>query len=409
LLDIVGAMIAGADLPCTQAMRRFTAAQMPGDQATIIATAERASVIGAALTNACAANALDIDDGYRPAKGHPGAVIWPVVLALGESLDVDGETMLTAAAVGYEIAMRASEYWHSHPHRGPSYHGSGSWGSVGAAAAAAKLQQLSREQTAHAMGIAEYHAPIAPIMTCVEHPAMVKDGIHWGAFCGITAAQLAREGFTGIPCSLDDKIDGTWRVMRTYFKLFPCCRWAQPAVACILSLRDQHHITAADIKAVRIETFEAATHLVTRRPCNTEEAQYSLPFVAACAAVRGHVGVDEVAGSGLSDEAVLAVADNIIMQPADDLDARFPAEAMARVTLTLHDGRDISAGPLPAPGDADAPPSDEALRGKFRELVEPALGPHPTAELANLLARPAAITSVRQLTAMTVCPAKPIA
>jgi 2-methylcitrate dehydratase PrpD len=390
-------------------MRRFIAAQMPGEQATLIAASERASLIGAALANACAANALDIDDGYRPAKGHPGAVIWPVVLALGESLDVDGETLLTAAAVGYEIAMRASEYWHSHPHRGPSYHGSGSWGSVGAAAAAAKLMQLDREQTAQAMGIAEYHAPIAPIMTCVEHPAMVKDGIHWGAFCGLTAAQLAREGFTGIPCSLVDAIDDSWRVMRTYFKLFPCCRWAQPAVACVLSMRDQHNIAAPNIKGIRIETFEAATHLITRRPTNTEQAQYSLPFTAACAAVRGAVGVDEVAGSGLHDPAVLAMSDSVVMQTANDLEARFPTEALARVTLTLRDGREVSAGPLPAPGDADAPPSDEALRAKFRELVEPALGALPTAELVNRLAQPASIGSVRELMAMTVCPAQPIA
>jgi 2-methylcitrate dehydratase PrpD len=61
---------------------------------------------------------------------------------------------------------------------------------------------LTREQTKHALGIAEYHAPNLSMMRDVDHPAMVKHGIGWGAMTGILSAQLAAHGFTGIPSLL---------------------------------------------------------------------------------------------------------------------------------------------------------------------------------------------------------------
>ena len=55
------------------------------------------------------------------------------------------------------------------------------------------------EQIGHALGIADYHAPNLPMMRDIDHPAMVKHGIGWGTMTGITAAQLAARGFTGVP------------------------------------------------------------------------------------------------------------------------------------------------------------------------------------------------------------------
>src|SRR5262249_44741186 len=154
----------------------------------------RASEAGAAFANGCLANALDIDDGSRPIKGHPGAVVFPAALAAAESRRASGREFLVALAVGYEVAIRAGIALHTSYRY---YHGSGAWGALGAAAAAGRLLGLTTDQLTNALGIAEYHGPLAPIMRCVEHPAMVKDGIGWGAMAGVSAALLAREGFTG--------------------------------------------------------------------------------------------------------------------------------------------------------------------------------------------------------------------
>lgn len=403
LADVLAAAIAGLATPTSAIMRQYAAVTMPGSEATVFGGGRVANAAGAALANACTANALDIDDGFRPAKGHPGAMIVPAALALAEAAGASGKEFLTAALLGYEVGMRASVAWHGSR---PSYSGSGSWGSLATAAASARLLTLSAEQTAQALGIAEYHAPYADVIASCDHPCMVKDGIHWGAFTGVTAAQLAARGFTGIPSMLLSEehahlmasLGDEWWIERLYFKFFPCCRWAQPAVAGVLALRQQHGLTAADVAAIRVEAFEAATHLTTRRPRNTEEGQYSLPFPVACALVRGHVTVEETAGSGLSDAAILAVSDRIEMVVAADLEARFPAEALQRVTIDTRDGRRLTIGPLGAPGDAAAPPSDAELERKFFELAAPALGLRKARELLAVVRNCAELQSVGDLT-----------
>ncbi len=385
VLDTFAAIIAGSAVPTTHLMAHYAAEILPGKEATVVGRGNVCNPAGAALANACAANALDIDDGFRPAKGHPGAVIVPAALAQAQATGASGSDFLTAVAVGYEIGMRASLAWHTHPHRGPSYHGSGSWGSLGAAAACAHLLRLDPTRTAMALGIAEYHAPIAPIMTCVEHPAMVKDGIHWGAFVGITAAQLAARDFTGIPTILESpeqtdrmqSLGKDWWIGRVYYKFYPCCRWTQPAVAGALALRKQHGLTPENITSVRIHTFEAATHLSTRRPVTTEQAQYSLPYPVACAFARGEVGVTEV--TDLTDPCVLALSDRIEIEVDPQIETRFPAEALARVTVQTTDGRELCTGPLPAPGDANSGVTFDDLAQKSRSLI----GEPHTTQLIN--------------------------
>ncbi|HYF51737.1 MAG TPA: MmgE/PrpD family protein [Planctomycetota bacterium] len=377
ILDNCAAMIAGSRVECSRIMRGFVADFLQGVAATIVGHSSKANVAGAALANACAANALDIDDGFRLAKGHPGAVIIPAALAQAEALASTGAEFLNAVLAGYEMAMRASVAWHRHPHRGPSYHGSGSWGSLGAAAACARLLKLSPQQTRMALGIAEYHAPLAPIMTCVEHPAMVKDGIHWGAFVGVTAAHLAARGFTGIPSifampeqqDLVQTLGKEWWIDRLYFKFFPCCRWAQPPVAAALELLKRHDLDPHQISSVCVETFDAATKLSTRRPRTTEEAQYSLPYTVACALARQRLGVAEVTEPGLNDPLALELAERVVLKVADEFEQQFPARALARLRIAMRDGRPYASDIMQAPGDAESGVTFQQLGEKAAALI----------------------------------------
>ena len=87
LLDLMGALMAGRRTPVGDIMANVACDQFPGNQATILVSGERVSAIGAALANGFAQNALDIDDGYRRVKGHPGAAFLPALLA---ALEVGG-------------------------------------------------------------------------------------------------------------------------------------------------------------------------------------------------------------------------------------------------------------------------------------------------------------------------------
>ena len=196
LVDNLGALLAGTLTRISQIGAEYAAITWPGDQATIVLHGKRASAIGAAFANGCAANGIDIDDSARYAYGHAGAQIFSTALAVAEARGLSGAQLLTGLVVGYEIAHRVGRCWHASR---PVYQACGSWGSVVCAAVAAHLMGLTAEQVWHALGIAEYHAPNLPMMRDVDHPAMVKHGIEWAAMTGIISAELAERGFTGIP------------------------------------------------------------------------------------------------------------------------------------------------------------------------------------------------------------------
>jgi 2-methylcitrate dehydratase PrpD len=150
LMDTLGALIAGHKTPVADLMNCFAKEQFKGDDATIFVNGSKVSAAGAALVNGFANNALDIDDGYRNVKGHPGSCILPVILAAGEMAPcITGRKFLTALVVGYEVAIRAGLIRHA---TYETYHSSGSWGAIGGAAAAGKLLELSRKKLCHALG-----------------------------------------------------------------------------------------------------------------------------------------------------------------------------------------------------------------------------------------------------------------
>ena len=65
LLDALGALIAGADTPPARIVAKIAEEQFGGSDATILIRDSKVSTSGAVLANGFAANALDIDDGYR--------------------------------------------------------------------------------------------------------------------------------------------------------------------------------------------------------------------------------------------------------------------------------------------------------------------------------------------------------
>lgn len=402
VLDLLGVAGAGAGTPmsrlaCRHAVRHFGSA---GVGARLLFDGRRASSVGAALAGGMTIDSLDGHDGHALTKGHVGAAALPTLLAIADSEgSLDGPGLLSAAVVGYEVGIRAGMALHA----GTSdYHCSGAWNALACAGIASRLLRLGPQATEHALGIAEYHGPRGPMMRCIDHPSMVKDGSGWGAMTGMSAALLAADGFTGAPAQLvhDDQPDGAvlwtdlgvrWRIMEQYFKPHPVCRWAQPAVEAALILQRRHELAAGQVDHVEVVTFHHAARLTTRRPTTTEEAQYSLPFPVAVALVNGAVGSADVGPSGLSDQQVLRLSDTMTVTESHEYTARFPSQRWADVSLVLSDGRRITSGPTTAVGDPANPLTDAGLMDKFHDLVDRPLGRARSAAIAdavNLLKDP---------------------
>lgn len=403
LLDLCGGAIGGSRTRVAQIVAAYAQHAHGSGDVTIIGSSLTASAVGAALANGYAASALDIDDGYRPVKGHPGAVVFPGILAAAEYVGANGEAFLTALIAAYEVAMRAGQILHAFY---GFYHGTGSWGPIGAAAGAARLLGCTPEQIWHAMGVGEFHACMTPEMRSVDHPSMLKDGIGWGAMVGLASAELATCGFTGIP-SLFDTTDGAnihlddlgheWLVMRLYFKPHACCRWAQPAVDGARAAARQLNVAYSDITCVRVHTFAAALRLRNAAPRSTEEAQFSLPWPVACALIDGAVGPDQVRESALADPEHLALAARVEMVPDPSIEAAFPDRALAWVEVETNDGRYARSDLVAADGDPDTPLTDAEHTEKYHRLVTPVLGARRAAELRAMIEALPSARDIRDL------------
>jgi 2-methylcitrate dehydratase PrpD len=327
-------------------------------------------------------DAFDAHDGHVLTKGHAGAAVFPAALAFAETAGpVDGQTFLTDIVVGYEVAIRAGIATHR---TCCDYHTSGSWNALGAAAIGARRLCLDAARTREALGIAEYHGPRSQMMRCIDFPTMVKDGSGWGAMTGVSAALLAAQGFTGAPALVVESEDVAdlwadlgqrWRLLEMYFKPYPVCRWAQPAVEAALALVREHAIEAETIATIEVASFHQAVRLATRTPATTEEAQYSLPFPVAAAVVRGRLAAEEMAEAAFDDPGIQRLSSGMVLHERDDFNARFPAERYAQVTFVLRDGRRLVSGDTTTRGDPSTPLPPDVLAEKFRMLADPIVGP----------------------------------
>lgn len=385
LLDLLGVAASGRRTRLSRAIHdhavRFFGAGL-GAGARLLFDGRRAGAPGAAMAGGMTIDSIDAHDGHRLTKGHAGVAVLPAILAYADSgHPCDGGELLTALVIGYEVATRAGIALHVSV---PDYHTSGAWSALACAALGARFMGLDRERTRHALGIAEYHGPRSQMMRCIDFPTMLKDGSGWGAMAGVSAAYLAADGFTGAPAvtvedpalaHLWNDLGSRWRIMEQYFKAYPVCRWAQPAVEAALAVGTAHGLDADAIERIEVVTFHEGTRLANRRPGSTEEAQYSLPFPVAAALAKGRLGPEEVSDAGLADPAVLRLADAITLAESADYNVRFPAERWAHVAVTTRDGRRLVSAPATARGDPEAPLAERAILDKFDAYAAPVLGP----------------------------------
>ena len=395
LLDLVGVAAAARDLPSARLSRGHAIEHMraAGREARILFDGRRASLPGAAFAGGALIDALDGHDGHVLTKGHAGAAVLPALLAYVEGgAPCGGHEFLACLVLGYEIATRAGIALHATV---ADYHCSGAWNALACAAIGARLRQLSDAQSRHALGIAEYWGPRGQILRVCEAPSMLKDGSSWGAHAGVTAALMAEAGFTGAPAITVEGAPEHWsdigtrfRIREQYFKAYPVCRWAQPAIEAALAVQCEHRFDAGDIASIAIESFREAVDLGSRclSPSTTDEAQYSLTYPVAAALVHGRVGADEVNAAGRRDPRIARLLGLMTLAETSEFSQKFPAQRFARVTITLHDGRVLASVPSQARGGPENPLSDDELRTKYRALAEPAIGAARASRIETLIA-----------------------
>ncbi|WP_116473902.1 MmgE/PrpD family protein [Zobellella maritima] len=383
LLDILGVAAGAQKNHTTECVKNYALAHYPPARLSsrLLFDGRPVHPLGAAWFGGFTIDSLDAHEGHFTSKGHAGATVVPALLALVDACrdqgrSITGAEFLTALTIAYETGLRAGVALMD---TASEYHASGAFSGIGVVCGGARLLGLSEEQFLHALGIAEYFGPRCPMMRLVDFPSMLRDAHGAGAHAGLNALLMAQAGITGAPAETVEMervrhcwqdLGKRWEIDAQYFKPWPVCRWAQPALTAATALLAEHpDIVPEAIERVEVQTFHESVRLQGHMPANADEAQYGLAFPLAALLTRGQVGPNEVTGNAIHADDILAISRRIDIVEADDLSARFPREILSRVSIRLKDGSRFDSPTTAAKGDPQTAMTQSEFRAKFTQLA----------------------------------------
>lgn len=378
MIDLFGALIVGSKSAQFAAGLKLSKSVFGSGDIAVIGSAEKLSFAGASTAMGHSSNAYDIDDGHNITRAHPGTSFVGAILAAAYEKNISRNEFLTALLVAYETTVRMGaalmDYYNY-------AHSSGTFGAVGVAAGVGRLFGFSKEQLNNALSVAEFNAPLVPGIRSVEYPSMNKDGVPFGVMTGVLAVLDTQCGFTGNKHMLEadeyrhylDDLGKKYQVMDLYFKPYPCCRWAHPAIDACLELINKHDLSPSDIEKVTIHTFKRATMLSKIVPKTADEAQYNIAYPVASAIIYGDFGVTQVLEENLNDPAVITMMNRLEFKVDNNLDSRFPAERICRAEIETKNGKRYISSECEPRGEAKENISIDWLSDKFYRITEPVL------------------------------------
>ncbi len=380
-----GTLLAPATLLAASGLARA------GGNAWCYTSERRVDPRSAAFVNGSASHIVEFDDIFRDGGYHPGSPTFAAALAVAQDLGASRDAFDRAVIGGYEVGCRVAmalqpshyEFWHT----------TGTVGTFGAATAGAMLLGCDRDGIANAIAIAASFA--GGVQQNLQGQSMVK-AMHPGhaADAGLLAAYAAAAGATGAWDSLDGPkgyaaatSDGTgnwtaafegagdWTpITRLTVKIHGCCGHIFPALDALDILRTQHGFGPEDIKAIHIEGYGPTKDICDRPdPTTAQEARFSAQYCLSAQMVLGAVRLAAFTPEALRDPAIRAIMPRITVERAEDLAVEYPRKRMARLHVTLSDGRDLSHFQPSRRGDPDNPISPADLQAKYEELASPVL------------------------------------
>ncbi len=430
ILDAVGIALASRGYAYA-AVSLAALSELGNGTSPVIGYGRRLALREAATMNGVLIHGLDFDDTHSRGVIHSTTSALPCVLALADRDDVSGADLLSAYIVAMEVSTRVASAAKGGFHQA-GFHPTGLVGAFGCAAAAARLLHLDELQAAHAQGIVLSMA--AGSLEFLEDGAWTKRA-HPGfaAASGITAATLAKHGFTGPRLAYEGRfglyashlgkrleeadqqlategLGSAWQIDEVAIKPLPACHFTHAVADAAIALHREYRFSADSldsIKRVVAKVPRATVDVVCeplepkRKPVTAYDAQFSVPYIVATALLKGRFTLDELEPAALADPAVLALAARVDYEI--DPDTTFPRHYTGEVVVERSDGTRVSHREAINRGCADRPVSNDDIVAKFyanaqrtvsRSVAEQIaqavlqLDERPARELADTLAGP---------------------
>jgi len=356
-------------------------------RAEVLLSRRKTASVFAAMVNAASSHFMEQDDVHNASVFHPGAVVFPAVLAIAQDRGISGKEMMTAAVAGYEVGIRVGEFLGQSHYK--VFHTTGTAGTIAAAVAAGRAMNLPPEKMQHAIGSAGTQA--AGLWEFLKDAANSKQ-LHTAkaAFDGVLSALLAEKGFSGAkqilegakgmgagmsqdaePARLTDRLGERWATIETSFKFHASCRHTHPAADAFLSLAQQHQLGAEDIASVTTHVHQGAIDVLGQvdEPKSVHQAKFSMGTVLGLLAVYGKAGVYEF-NEFFREGSVQAFRQRVTMLLDPEIDALYPQRWVGKVTLKTVDGREFHSRVDEPKGDPGNTLSREEIEQKAIMLAE---------------------------------------
>jgi len=420
LVNSIGTAIGAFPLEDVQRAVGYVAAQKVTGPCTVLVSGDRVHAGGASFANGVMFNNLGQEETHLQSGTHPVETTTPVVLAVAEQLGSSGKAVLEALVVGAEVTMAVARMSLTPAVKYDLCEAPAVYGTVGAAAAAAKLLGLDQASTAHALGLAanfaaglsecirtgtdEYHFIVAQASAHAELAVRLAEG---GAISSATSfeggggfyhlfAGVAREVLQGhdVPGDVMSRLGTHWGLPELIYKPYPVNYFNQVFADGALDLRTKNNLTASDVTSVRITVGQLASTsgAMVPPPYSTRGGVLgSTRFCVASMLARGTLGLTDTQDLTATDIAGIMEKTEVVAH--DGL-------TTSRVEVSTVDGQTFTFD-----GDTEGRDyrlSEPEINDIFRQAVSGILPATQLEELLANLSDVAAAGDIRKIMALTV-------
>ncbi len=413
LLDTLSAIASGSRMLPGQMGRKYAESVGGTPEATVIGSPLVVAAANAAMANGFSAHADETDDSHAPSLTHPGCAIVPASLAMAERQSSNGEALLRAVALGYDIGTRTTmalgplamdRKGHSSHTIGPMF---------GSAAAAGALVGLDARQARYLLSYtAQQASGITTWPRDSEHVEKAFDFAGNGARAGVTSAVLASLGFTGVddvfsgdqnffaafsddakPEVLADGLGSRFEIMATNIKKWSVGSPIQAPTEALTILMREHGLNADNVAEVEVRVDPRGARITNAR----EMPDVNMQYILAVTLIDGRLTFAAAHDyPRMADARVQELRGRIRLEAEPSLEGSNPPR-QATVIVTTTTGEQHQHHMRAVPGTAANPMSRQEVEDKSLDLLAPVLGADRARSLIDRVFAIESVTDVRDL------------
>jgi len=414
IADTVAVIAAGMQAPELKSLCRSHLPGVAAGPCVVIGAGQRTNRLDAALLNGTAGVWLDFDEGNLFMRGHPGIQLIPAALGCAEERRAAGADLLAAVAVAYEACGRVSGASRMkqiiHPH--------GTFGTIGAAIAAARLEGLDPRLFGGLINLSA-SIPMANNRHAMLHGGTIRNwGAGYSGYMGQMAVRLAQADFAAAPDALNtvygsvlgdafdpqqmvDGLGSRWLLTDGYIKLYPTGRYSHAAMDALIDLLARQpggRLDPAAVARIEVKTFRLGAMLDVKTVKNAFNTRFSIPFALASIIYHGRCSLECFEEAAVANPAIQSLAQRTDVTEDPEHEARYPREQIADLVVHLKDGQVLRGRCEVMRGEPGSPHDPRDLERKFHELAGPALGRSAAQRLYEGLMSLERIADVRAFT-----------